>query len=380
MSVTKRGKVYHLRIRPFGSELITVATPAQTKSHAVSIERAVLTACRAQDFRALDPESRAVCMSMYRNRGLELPPDLGGADPVREELTLWRAIEIFVNYPSVKESRTRQRYVYCLAHVVRKLGKDRPLKTVWVPDLRLYQSERTAEGASAGTINWELASLSRLFGVMIELQFLDTNPVRLIKRLSCKEAERQVYLSFQTVQEIAQRCPLWCRSVIWAAYYSGMRRGELLGLTWKDLDFSRRMITLSPEDTKEARWKRVPVHMDLLPILEDCMTVRCLASNKVFLLNGRPPNFESIKNPWRKAVKTLALDPRPHFHDLRATFKTNCRRSGMHPEIEMAIMGHSERGRTVHERYGRIGDRELIEAIDRVTFDHGPTEVLVARR
>ena len=52
----------------------------------------------------------------------------------------------------------------------------------------------------------------------------------------------------------------------------------------------------------------------------------------------------------------------------------------MHPEIEMAIMGHSKRGRSVHERYGRISDRELVEAIDQMTFDHGPTEVFVAKR
>jgi len=131
MSVTKCGKAYHLRIRPFGPELISVATPAQTKSQAMGIERAVLTAVRARDFRALDPDSRVVCITMFRNRGLELPPDLGGAEPVREELTLWRGIEIFLNYPGVKESKNRERHVYALTHVVRKWGKDKPLKGAW---------------------------------------------------------------------------------------------------------------------------------------------------------------------------------------------------------------------------------------------------------
>ena len=51
----------------------------------------------------------------------------------------------------------------------------------------------------------------------------------------------------------------------------------------------------------------------------------------------------------------------------------------MHPEIERAIMGHSQRGRTVHEGYGFISDEELIRAIDGVTFDHGETHILVAR-
>jgi hypothetical protein len=41
-------------------------------------------------------------------------------------------------------------------------------------------------------------------------------------------------------------------------------------------------------------------------------------------------------------------------------------------------MGHSERGRSVHERYGHISDEELLEAIDRMTFDHGETVIMVA--
>ena len=40
----------------------------------------------------------------------------------------------------------------------------------------------------------------------------------------------------------------------------------------------------------------------------------------------------------------------------------------MHPEIERAIMGHSERGKSVHEGYGFISDEELIRAIDRDDF------------
>jgi hypothetical protein len=52
----------------------------------------------------------------------------------------------------------------------------------------------------------------------------------------------------------------------------------------------------------------------------------------------------------------------------------------MHPEIERSIMGHSQRGKSVHEGYGFISDEELIRAIDGMTFDHGETQILVAGR
>jgi hypothetical protein len=43
-------------------------------------------------------------------------------------------------------------------------------------------------------------------------------------------------------------------------------------------------------------------------------------------------------------------------------------------------MGHSSRKKTVAERYGRISDEELLKAIDMMTFDHGPTEIVVTGR
>ena len=88
-------------------------------------------------------------------------------------------------------------------------------------------------------------------------------------------------------------------------------------------------------------------------------------------------------NCWPRACealeeKELLKKPLPRFHDLRHTWKTNARRSGMDPEIREAILGHAERGKSVVERYGRISDQELVQAIDLMTFDHGETEILLA--
>ncbi|MEW6113535.1 MAG: site-specific integrase, partial [Thermodesulfobacteriota bacterium] len=94
----------------------------------------------------------------------------------------------------------------------------------------------------------------------------------------------------------------------------------------------------------------------------------------------RPVNEEAAKNPFGRACEKLGLaKPWPRFQDLRATWKTNARRSRMHPEIEKAIMGHGERGLSVHERYGFISDEELVQAIDKMTFDNvQETRVLTA--
>jgi integrase len=139
------------------------------------------------------------------------------------------------------------------------------------------------------------------------------------------------------------------------------------------------MILLEPGDVKERDWKRVPIHRDLAAILEKVMRVAPMGNQSVFHRDGEPINHkDQVRWCWDRKVIKANLDPFPHFHDLRHTWKTNARRSGVHPEIEKAIMGHADRGRTVHEGYGRISDRELLKAIDLMTFDHGPTEILVS--
>lgn len=385
MSVEKRKTGFFIALRPFGKKLVAVKTYAKTKGKAKAIDMAIRTACRAGDYRGLDPECREVCVRMFQNQGWEIPPDLRSEESPQNEVTLWRAVEIFLNYPSVRDCKAKYRYILCLKHLVKFLGKETPIKAIWAPEVRMYQAHRLAEGARPTTVNWETGTLSRLFGVMVEMQIVNANPVRLVKQLSRKSSEREAYVSLQDVEAIAGESPQWYRPIIWTAFYTGMRRGEVLGLQCQDINMSKRIITLSPEETKEGHWKRVPIHQDLVPILDEALRVSVLGCDDVFVLRDqkgvRPLLLETARNPWPRSCKTLDLDkPWPRFHDLRHTWKTNARRSGMDPEIREAILGHSSKQRLVSERYGRISDQELISAIDSMTFEHGDTEILVAKR
>lgn len=50
------------------------------------------------------------------------------------------------------------------------------------------------------------------------------------------------------------------------------------------------------------------------------------------------------------------------------------------PEIiREAIVGHSLKKKTVEARYITVSDKDLLDAIDRITFDHGKTDVYTAR-
>ena len=272
MSVVKRGQVWYLRLWLF-EKGINLRSSARSKTEAQQIERALLAACKSQDFRSLTAIERETCVRLYENQGWEIPEDLRpNAKPVpKDELTLSRTISIFLGYPSIKGTPKTERYIQSFAHYLRKGGEDKLVKSIWVPDIRLYQTERLEEGATPSTINKKRGALSKLFGVLQNLQFVQTNPCRLVTAPSEKSGERQVYLSLEDFNRIVALVPASFCPVAQTAYYTGMRRGEIVGLTRKQVDLKNRLIYPGPQDTKEGHWKRVPIHKDLFPILEEIL-------------------------------------------------------------------------------------------------------------
>jgi integrase len=378
VGVSKRGKIWHIKTRVFGKQ-VGVGTRAKLKAEAEHIERSILTACGSGDYSSLDSASRETCIRLFRNQRWQMPADLTLNEPVSQELTLWKAIELCLTYPGVRDSTNRQRLEQSFSNLVHQFGKDYSAKSIWVPQIREYQMYRLNQGAAPSTVNKEKAALSKVFQVLIELRHMDVNPARLVKNLSEKSGEREVYLSHADFQEMLKQLPLWARPIVQTAYFTGMRRGEVLGLTRKHINLDTRIMLLRPEDVKEGKWKRVPIHNDLVPILSDVMKVQAIGTDKIFLVNGKPPYPDSLKNPWNKAAKTVGLNPTPRFHDLRHTWKTNAMRSGMDQEIRERILGHWNRTKNVNERYGRISDADLVRAVDGLTFDHGHTEILIAQ-
>lgn len=155
-------------------------------------------------------------------------------------------------------------------------------------------------------------------------------------------------------------------------YLTGLRRGELYALKWKNVDLVSRMIHLHAVDTKESSSKRVPIHKDLIPIFESIAKDETVGDERIWEMG-----YHSLSYHWAEALKKLGWkDPRPRINDIRHTWKTNARRSGIDEELRESILGHANRKRNVAHRYGFIDDYELVNAIDKFTYDNGLTKIL----
>ncbi len=376
MSVKKQGKTWYVFFRPFGDIIKLSLKDCENKRQALAIEAELIEALRKSDYSQLSINGRQACVKLFVNQNWEMPEALKPSQAKRppKVITFWKAVELYVNDPSFKSLSMPKRYHQKLAHLVKYFGKNRPVKDITIPVLKAYREKRSQEGVTNATVNREMSAISGVFRVLIEHQVLEINPCRQIKKLSEKSGERQVYIGLEDVERIKDLCPVWFQDMIWMSYLSGMRKGEVFKLRWSNVNLSKRIISFHATDTKEGKCKRVPIHRELIPVFERIGKIRSLNDDKLFQVEP-----QSIQKPWQRALNQLYWEkPTPRFHDLRHSWKTNARRSGIDSEIRELIMGHAGKTLNVSERYGFVSDEELVTAIDKFTYDNGLTQILVA--
>ena len=219
-------------------------------------------------------------------------------------------------------------------------------------------------GLSAQTVVHHARVLSAALRRARALRLIATNP---IEETSQPKVQRQEIEALEPAEAAAlltaaRRTRMF--PLIFLALATGLRRGEILGLRWSDVDLARRTLTVaqSLEQTasgglalKSPKTKRSRRTIALSPaVVEELQAHRAKqAAERLALGMGRDPAglvFTGIDGDplrpdgitWRfaKLVK-LAGVKRISFHGLRHTHATDLLRAGVHPKIASDRLGHS---------------------------------------
>ena len=151
-------------------------------------------------------------------------------------------------------------------------------------------------------------------------------------------------------------------SGVFELYYidllTGLRRGELLGLKWDDVDLKngilhvRRQIMRqngavveAPLKTKNA-YRTLPLSADAIDILK---MQKCKVGNSEWVFpspTGGPMSPDSVLHMLQRVLKRAGL-PRIRFHDLRHTFATMALQNGVDVKTVSSMLGHYSAGFTL---------------------------------
>lgn len=215
---------------------------------------------------------------------------------------------------------------------------DQTLAEITPKQIVAYKNKRYADGVAPATINRELANLKKAFNLaMREWEWCHQNPVMRVS-MEKENNKRDRWLSEEEESRLLASCAPWLRDLVTFALHTGMRMGEILELTWRGVDFTRRTVTVMRSKNDERR--TIPVNETVLGVLKEKSRVRSLASDRVFCSKTFTP-MESghLRRSFRLALSKAKIEEF-HFHDLRHTFATRLVQAGIDLYKVQQLLGH----------------------------------------
>ncbi|NOZ71257.1 MAG: site-specific integrase, partial [Chloroflexi bacterium] len=204
-----------------------------------------------------------------------------------------------------------------------------------------------------------MAALSHAFTIAVnEWGWLDDTPMRKVKKPALPRG-RVRFLSDDTTDKhgntidgertrllkaCAESKNPYLYTVVVLALSTGMRQGEIMGLTWDDVDLHQGRATL--HKTKNGERRVVPLAGKALELLKDHNKVRSLQTNLLF--PGKPiPTDDGkvtykpmdLRAPWLAALKKAEIDDF-RFHDLRHSAASYLAMNGASIAEIAEVLGH----------------------------------------
>ncbi|MFM0473046.1 integrase [Paraburkholderia strydomiana] len=217
----------------------------------------------------------------------------------------------------------------------KKLSLAKHALSVITPQMVASWRDARLSEVSSGTALRELQLLSHVFSIAIREWGirLPSNPVSLIRKpRSGKARDRVLTVPERTalVSACGQCHNSWIRPVVIFALETAARRGEILSLSWTDVDLDRRTATL--QVTKSGQPRRIPLSKNCVAMLE---SLPRSVDGRVF-----PVSMEAVKQAYERAVARAGIRNFT-FHDLRHDALTRLAKNGLSVLELRAISGHT---------------------------------------
>ncbi len=267
--------------------------------------------------------------------------------------------------------RTYERYSEVInLHIVPALGRYQ-LQKLTAQHVQKFYTQKEDEGLASTTIHYYHSVLHNALNMAVKWGLISKNVCNLVT-----PPRKERYEIKPLTEEQAQTFLTVIRGHKWEALYTlalatGMRRGELIGLKWQDINFkagtlqvvrvltrvptkmperehvyveaepktekSRRSVLLAPfahEALKDHRVHQLEIKLKAGSDWQDHDYVFCT-------LHGTHLNPNHIVDEFKKLLKQADL-PNIRFHDLRHSAASLLLSLGIHPKVVQELLGHTQ--------------------------------------
>lgn len=226
-------------------------------------------------------------------------------------------------------------------------------------------------GLSERTLLHHFRVLNKALKDAVKLRLIRYNPGDAIEAPTPKKKEIKA-LTKKQLSNLLEASEGWIHNFIFVAAYTGMRRGELLGLRWSDVEFENQMIrvsqTLVTKDGEGSVFKSPKTKSSQRSIYITKKVIQVLKDHKSMqekLKIHLGPDYENdlnlvfckedgtryypttVNKKFNKIRKQVSLLNEVSIHTLRHTHATLLLKAGEHPRKVQERLGHSSISETL---------------------------------
>lgn len=269
---------------------------------------------------------------------------------------------------------------------------DTPLPEINHKRVEAIITARRRKGVEAATTNRDLTSIKAALSKAVAWGHLSTHPLSGIKASKVTTGNVVRYLSADeekrlrealAAREVARRASresgnTWCKDrggdgrplwpadgftdhlmpLVLVAMNTGLRRGELLGLGWRDVNLPAKLLTVTAATAKSQKTRHVPLNAEALDVLtrwqKQCDPVGLVFAGSAGVRMG------SVKKSWA-GLTTAAKLADFRFHDLRHDFASKLVTAGVDLNTVRELLGHADIKMTL--RYAHLAPDNLAAAV-----------------
>jgi len=246
---------------------------------------------------------------------------------------------------------------------------DRKLATIDRPAVMNFKTKMMKKYSklSNRTVNATLILLGSILQSAMMDGFITVNAARLVKKLPLEHREMEI-LKPKEIQKVlkATKEKDWDLYVmIFVLVMTGMRRGEMLALDWKSINFTDKTIVIRRSYTSN-RFQKPKTKLSRRSVNMTPLVIKVLRAHQI--KRGNPPSTALLfdrgdgkpqdptnlsKDIWTRILRAAGVRESVRIHDLRHTFCSMLLAQGASPKYIQSQLGHSSIMVTM-DRYGHL--------------------------
>lgn len=234
-----------------------------------------------------------------------------------------------------------------------------------------YIERRLAQKMKPATVMYEIALLRRGLTLAFQAGKLPSRPH--VPTLEVRNVRSGFYEDGE-LRELLRHLPGHLVGVVEFMFLTGWRVGEVLPLTWAQVDFKAGMLRLEPGTTKNDDGRSFP--FSVLPRLEAVLRKQRELTTEVkpktdaivpWVFHRDGAEIKELRGAWTSACKAAGL-PGRIVHDFRRTAVRNLERAGVPRSVAMKLTGHKTE--SVYRRYAIVAEADLREGVAKLAKLH----------